>query len=181
MPNMELDQFFDALYQKMKDDVLKYIIVKCSDTEDIQDIFQETFLDVVKILQKKGMKHFRKPEAVVMTIAKRKIYQHYNLKQKLWIDRTFCESLEDVEECLTIFEDFTIEDAIVKQEMIEEVQEILEKQDILTRKIFHLRFYMEESIEGIAEALDIPEQTVKNRLYRTMRRIKNELEEGADR
>ena len=178
MPNVEVDEFFNALYQKTKDEILIHIIAKCGDTEGIQDIFQETFLEVAKLLRKKGITYFHKPEAIVMTIAKRKIYQHYNIRQKLGIDKFRYKQLEDVEEELTDLEDSTIEDAMVRMEMLKQVKEILGKQDLLTRKIFCLRFYMEISIEKIAEILGISEANVKNRLYRTLKNMKRELEEG---
>lgn len=180
MPNLEVDKFFNALYQKMKDEILMYIIAKCGDTEDIYDIFQETFLEVAKLIQRKGITYFHKPEALVMTIAKRKIYQHFNLRQKLGIDRICYEQLENVEEELTNFEDFTVEDAMVRKETLKQVKEILGKQDILTRKIFYLRFYMDASIEKISKVLGISEAMVKNRLYRNLKRIRRELEEGVD-
>lgn len=180
MPNLEVDQFFNALYQKMKNEVLMYTITRCGNTEDIDDIFQETFLEVAKLLRTKGIAYFRKPEALVMVIAKRKIYQHFNLRQKLGIDKFRYELLEDVEEELTDFEDFTIEDAMVRKETLKQIKEILGKQDVLTRKIFYLRFYMDASIEKIAETLGITEANVKNRLYRTLKGMKKELEEGVD-
>lgn len=180
MPNLEVDQFFNALYQKMKNEVLMYTITRCGNTEDIDDIFQETFLEVAKLLRTKGIAYFRKPEALVMAIAKRKIYQHFNLRQKLGIDKFRYELLEDVEEELTDFEDFTIEDAMVRKETLKQVKEILGKQDVLTRKIFYLRFYMDASIKKIAETLGITEANVKNRLYRTLKGMKKELEKGVD-
>lgn len=180
MPNLEVDKFFNDLYQRMKDEILIYIIAKCGKTEDIDDIFQETFLEVAKLIKKKGIAYFHQPEAIVMTIAKRKIYQHYNIRQKLGIDKFRYKRLEDVEEELTDFGDFTIEDAMVRAEMLKQVKEILRKQDLLTEKIFYLRFYMEASIEKTAEILGISEANVKNRLYRTLKILKRELEEGGD-
>lgn len=180
MPNLEVDEFFNVLYQKMKDEILMYIIARCGDTEDIQDIFQETFLEVARLLKNKGIAYFRKPEAIVMTIARRKVYQHFNLRQKLGIDKICYEPLENVEEEMTDFDDFTLEDAMVRKETLEQIKEILGKQDILTRKIFYLRFYMDVSIEEVAELLGISTTRVKNRLYRTLKRIKRKLEEGVD-
>lgn len=180
MSNWEVDEFFNILYQKTKDNILMYIIARCGNTEDIKDIFQETFLEVAKLLKRKGITYFRKPEATVMTIVKRKIYQHYNLRQKLRIDKICYESLEDVEEEMVDFDDFSLEDAMVRKETLEQVKEILEKQDILTRKILYLRFYMDAPIEKISELLGISDTSVKNRLYRTLKRMKKKLEEGAD-
>lgn len=69
---------------------------------------------------------------------------------------------------------------MVTKETLELVQKILEKQDILTGKIFYFKFYMEASIEKISKLLDISETMVKNRLYHSLKSIKEKLEEGVD-
>lgn len=180
MPNLEVDEFFNILYQKTKDEILMHIIVKCGDTDEILDIFQETFMEIAKLLKKKGTAYFKQPEAMALRIAKRKIYQHFNLRQKLGIGKIRYEKLEDVEEELTDFEDFTVEDTMVTKETLELVRKILGKRDILTKKVFYLRFYMDASIEKISKLLGISETMVKNRLYLTLKSIKRELEEGVD-
>ena len=180
MPDLEADEFFNVLYQKTKDEILMYIIAKCGDTDEILDIFQETFMEIVKLLKKKGTAYFKQPEAVAMRIAKRKVYQHLNLRQKLGIGKIRYERLEKIEEELTDFEDFTVEDTMVTKEVLELIHKILENQDILTGKIFYLKFYMEASIEKISNLLGISEAMVKNRLYRTLKSIKRELEKGVD-
>lgn len=174
------DDFFNILYQKTKDKVLTYIIARCGNTGDIDDIFQETFLEIIKLIKKKGIAYFQEPEALVMTIAKRKLYQHFHAGQKLGIDKIRYESLENAVKELACYEDFTVEDAMVRKEICKKVQKILEKQDVLTRKIFYLRFYVEISIREIAEVLEISEATVKNRLYRTLKSIRRELGEEAE-
>ena len=85
--------------------------------------------------------------------------------------------LEKIEEELT---DFTIEDTMVTKERLELIYKILGKQDILTGKIFCLKFYMEASIEKISKLLGISERMVNNRYYRSLKSIKRKLKEGSD-
>ena len=83
MINQAQDDFFNELYASTNQKVLAYIIVKCGKTEDVADIFQETYTEVVKIIQKHGISYFKQPDALVMQIAKRKIFRHYKLKEKV--------------------------------------------------------------------------------------------------
>ena len=83
MINQAQDDFFNELYASTNQKVLAYIIVKCGKTEDVADIFQETYTEVVKIIRKHGISYFKQPDALVMQIAKRKIFRHYKLKEKL--------------------------------------------------------------------------------------------------
>ena len=83
MINKAQDDFFNELYASTNQKVLAYIIVKCGKTEDVADIFQETYTEVVKIIRKHGISYFKQPDALVMQIAKRKIFRHYKLKEKV--------------------------------------------------------------------------------------------------
>ena len=51
MINQAQDDFFNELYASTNQKVLAYIIVKCGKTEDVADIFQETYTEVVKIIK----------------------------------------------------------------------------------------------------------------------------------
>lgn len=55
MINKAQDDFFNELYASTNQKVLAYIIVKCGKTEDVADIFQETYTEVVKIIRKHGI------------------------------------------------------------------------------------------------------------------------------
>lgn len=172
----EGEEFFNELYEKMHDEVLMYIIARCGNTEDIADIFQETFLEIVKLIRKKGIAYFKHPEAIVITIAKRKIFQHYSIMQKLGLDKIRFVPLEDVEEELVEFEDFTIEDVIITRELLEEVYKILGEQGELSKKVFYLYYYFGLPIAEISRILGISESNVKNKLYRGLKRLKREFE-----
>lgn len=74
MINQAQDDFFNELYASTNQKVLAYIIVKCGKTEEVADIFQETYTEVVKIIQKHGISYFKQPDALVMQIAKRKFF-----------------------------------------------------------------------------------------------------------
>ena len=131
MINKAQDDFFNELYASTNQKVLAYIIVKCGKTEDVADIFQETYTEVVKIIRKHGISYFKQPDALVMQIAKRKIFRHYKLKEKLR----------------------------GKEEMN-----------------YYLYYYMDKNISEIALLFSVKESTIKNRLYRTLRELRQNLD-----
>ena len=53
MNNQELIKQFEMIYRETYKDVLKYIISKCSNIDDVNDIIQETYLEMYKALKKK--------------------------------------------------------------------------------------------------------------------------------
>ena len=62
MASQEQETFFNELYDNTHRKVLAYIIAKCGNTEDIADIFQETYLEIVKVIKRKGIDYFQNPD-----------------------------------------------------------------------------------------------------------------------
>ncbi len=171
MINQAQDDFFNELYASTNQKVLAYIIVKCGKTEDVADIFQETYTEVVKIIQKHGISYFKQPDALVMQIAKRKIFRHYKLKEKL-------RGIEKMNYYNILSSDEN--DIAVQQtsfdETVQSVFTYLSAKDELTKKIFYLYYYMDKNISEIALLFSVKESTIKNRLYRTLRELRQNLD-----
>ena len=58
---------------------------------------------------------------------------------------------------------------------LSDIWNYIEQQDALTIKIFVLYFRFDEKIADISKELKISESNVKNRLYRTIKRIQKEF------
>lgn len=52
MADHNQEDFFNELYDATHEKVLAYKIVKCGNTEDVADIFQETYTEIVKVIRK---------------------------------------------------------------------------------------------------------------------------------
>lgn len=154
--------------------MLSYIIAKCGNTEDIADIFQETYTELVRVLQRRGVAYVKNPDAFVMQIAKRKVYRHYK-----WLERWRGREKEwddgEIEGAQVGPMPVSFEDLVLTKATVERAVVYLKQKDDLTRKIFYLHFYMDKRLREIAELLDVKESTVKNRLYRTLKELKNYL------
>lgn len=48
---------FNDIYDKTHLELLKYVIIKCNNIGDTQDIMQETYLELWNILNKSCVKH----------------------------------------------------------------------------------------------------------------------------
>ena len=76
-------------------------------------------------------------------------------------------------------DNFSIEDVVVTKEIAQKVWEYIKKKDILTTKIFYLYYYNELKLSQIAAELNITEQNVKNKLYRTLNELRKNFLKGA--
>ena len=72
-----------------------------------------------------------------------------------------------------IQDDFCLEDVVLTKEDAKEVWEYLKKKDLETAKIFYLHFSEALKISEIAEKMQISQSSVKNKIYRTLKEMKN--------
>ncbi len=73
---------FNVIYDNTYSDVLNYIIIKCHNVSDANDILQETYLELWKILNKKELTDDN-IKSYLIGIAINKIKKHYSLLEKM--------------------------------------------------------------------------------------------------
>lgn len=166
---MDYEEYFEKLYNDTHDKVLIYIISKCGKTEDIEDIFQETYMEIAGIIRKKGTAYIRNCEAFVIQIARRKIHRHYTLLERF---KAYRGEEYDANE---LADPISLEDYVLNREMVEQVQIFLKSKSEIVKKVFYLYYGMDLSISEIARALSLTESNVKNHLYRTLKEIREHL------
>ena len=77
---MEL-QNFESIYQNTYDNTLKFIVVKCNNIDDINDIIQDTYVELYNKLKRKSIK-VENEKNYIVGIAKNIIKRHYKKIQK---------------------------------------------------------------------------------------------------
>ena len=171
MVDQETLHLFDELYYSTYESVLTYVVCNCSNIENVKDIVQNIYLEVLKKLEKE--KTFLINKAYIMGIAKNKVrdYYRFRYKNKLVSLFSFMDSKEDI--CLldTVSSDIDIESDLIKEEDIQFIWAYLKKKKVVIAKIFYLYYYMDFEIKEIAEKVHMSESNVKNYLYRTLKEL----------
>jgi len=163
---------FDEMYNATHKAVLTFITAKCRRTADIQDIFQETYMELYQVLQKRGENYITNPQAFVLRLARQKLARHYSLQERL---NMFVSSnaLTEDDESIDIFEmesdAFLTEDFVVEQALIDEAKQYIHSQPEMVQKMFYLFYDVGLTIAEVAEALNVSESQVKNKLYRNIK------------
>ncbi|APF22756.1 RNA polymerase sigma factor [Clostridium butyricum] len=181
MNNKSIDKQFNDIYDSTYRKIQIYVTYKCSETEDIGDIMQETYMKLYKVLKKKGVDYIENPEAFIMDIAKKSIFNHYSVKQKL--KHVICVNFrrddndytgEEIEKIDDFFKN-SIEENIISKDRLDEIWGYLESKPEETKKVFYLFYYGDMSIKNIAHTLNMNESTVKTKIYRTTNEIRNKF------
>lgn len=77
---------FEQIYNETYSDLLRYIVINCSNFEDVNDILQDTYIQLFKIIQNKSINEIR---PFIFGIAKNKIKKYqcnfYKIRKNLLI------------------------------------------------------------------------------------------------
>ena len=178
MSNPNTAPRFDEIYDSTNKAVLAFVTAKCGSIADIGDIFQETYMELYKVLSKRGAEYITNEKALVMQLAKQKIARHYSLMERLKIFVSINSSNNNDEEVdLSDFEadDFLTEEFVVNNLMYETARQFIKSKPEVVQKVFYLMYDVGFTIPEIAQILSIKESSVKNKLYRTMKELRKLL------
>lgn len=163
-----IDQEFEKIYRDTYNNLLKFVVIKCYNFDDVNDIIQDTYIELYKIM-KRNKKKLDNINAFVCGIAINIMKRHFYKKNKIII----LQSNDDENDILnSIPDDFNIEENIINKENAEMVWNYIKTKDMNTIKIFYLHFRLDEKIVDISKELGINESNVKSKIYRTLKELK---------
>jgi len=168
---------FDEIYNDTRKVVLALITAKCA-TDDIRDIFQETYLALYRMLVQRGAAYVKEPQAFVCRIARNKIADHYTWRQR-WKMRFAQEAWDEnaIANDADTFnaEAFMTEDFANGFVMMDTLRQWLTAKPERVQKVFYLVYEAGLTIAETAKALKQSESNVKNMLYRNVKELRQLL------
>lgn len=169
MTELELEQCIKE-YGK---DIYSFCRHLTRNQQEADDLYQDTFLKVVELQQK--IKWQESPKSYLLSVAV-KLWKNRQRKA-VWRNRIApLIPLMDEQETIICGDELLPEERCLVDETIRTVQGAVDK---LPKKLKMcvLLFYMEEmSVREIAKVLNLPEGTVKSRLYQARKVLEKELE-----
>ena len=170
---------FNEIYDSTGKAVLAFVTAKCQNTADIQDIVQETYVELYLLLTRRGVDYIKNDKAMVLHIAKQKLSRHYTLLEQLRLFMPMTVTNDDGGEVALSdleAESFLTEDFITNQIMMDEVRRLLQNKPQDVKKVFYLFYDVGQSIPEISKALSMSESNVKHKLYRTLKELRTLLQ-----
>ena len=159
---------FNKIYDETYSDVLRYVIIKCHNINDANDILQDTYLEFWKILNKKDIEESN-IRSYLIGVAINKIKRYYSLLGRI---KTISFFDKDKNMDLDLKSNIDIENLVINNSdwnLIWDYIKNKKNQDI--PKIFYLYYKLEMSIKEISKELDVTESYVKNLIYRTLKEL----------
>lgn len=174
----KIKTYFEKIYDETNRNITLFLIKKCKNFSDINDILQEVYMEYYQVLLKKGLDYIKDPEAFLMSLCRKKIATYYTFWERIPYKFSLDEKEKyEQDEIFLDLEEDSVEDDFFRKEMIADVRAILEQQPEDIQKIFYLYYTMELKIPEIAKLLGMKIHTVKNKLFRTRKEIREMLED----
>ncbi|MHC4499386.1 MAG: RNA polymerase sigma factor [Planctomycetota bacterium] len=155
----------EELWTNAAGKVRAYVVCVCGSRTDAEDILQDCYLRAVRGWSRFDGRGSR--QAWLFGIAKKACADWYRQKNR----RASVVSVESPDE----FGDNSLERRDTDQ--IELIWEAIEDLDAEQREVVHLRFAAELSYAEIAQTLAIPVGTVRSRLHRGLKAVREQIRE----
>lgn len=169
---------FNEIYNNTYQNVLCYVVCKCANLADVNDIVQEVYIEIYKKIITKHT--INNTDAYVIGIAKHKIYQYYGYLYKFKTISLFSRKKEDMELIDQLADETDIEQIVLNKCDLETVWEYLNTKSDKIQKIFYLYYHAQLTIKEISQKLNVGESYIKNCLYRTLKELKKMMEKDSD-
>lgn len=171
------EKAFETLLNRHKNKIYNYIFMKIRDHALSQDIFQETFIKVVRTLKKGAYNEEGKFLPWAMRIAHNLMIDHFRKTNKV---RMISESSSRSDD-FNIFDllelkDTNIEDDMMHEELVSQMVGLIEHLPRTQRDILHLRIFKEMSFKDIAKQENVSINTALGRMRYALINIRKLIE-----
>ena len=155
--------------------VRNYIGIMVKDDAVADDIFQETFIKAVKVIDEGGYTDSGKFLSWVLRIAHNRVLDHFR-REKSSRQLNEKEAGYDVLGTLRFAEN-TVEDDIVHNELMETVRRLVEQLPDDQREVVRLRYYSKLSFQEIAEQTEVSINTALGRMRYALINLRRMIKE----
>ena len=155
--------------------VRNYIGIMVKDDAVADDIFQETFIKAIKVIDEGGYTDSGKFLSWILRIAHNRVLDHFRREKS---SRQINEKEAGYDVLGTLrFAENTVEDNIVHDELMETVRRLVEELPEDQREVVRLRYYSKLSFQEIAEQTDVSINTALGRMRYALINLRRMIKE----
>lgn len=156
------NEAFDALLERYKERIYSYIYYSTRDTEQTEDIFQETFVKAIITIQQGRYNENGKFGAWLTRIAHNLIIDFFRQEKQeadISYDNEEYNLLNDIR-----FSETTIENEMINHQILTDVRKLVDFLPNDQREVVQMRFYQNLSFKEIAECTGVSINTSLGRM-----------------
>lgn len=164
------------LIERHSQRVRSYIGMMVKDDAVADDIFQETFIKAVKVIDEGRYTDSGKFLSWVLRIAHNRVLDHFRREKS---NRAVSESDAGYDVLGTMrFAQSTVEDEMVQSQIEADVRALIERLPEEQKEVVRLRYYSKLSFQEIAEQTDVSINTALGRMRYALINLRRMIKEG---
>ena len=169
------EQSLSILINRHQSKIYAFIYSKLSDRDLADDVFQDTFIKVIKTLKSKLYNEEGKFLSWVMRIAHNLIIDHYRKNKRMPL-------LRETEE-FSIFslisdKSLNVEQALISYQVESDVQKIIEALPSDQKEVVMLRIYQDLSFKEISDLTGVSINTALGRMRYALQNLRKVIEQN---
>ena len=165
----------EVLINRHKKKIYTYIVLIVKDSHTADDIFQDTFIKVIKSLRQNKYNEEGRFLSWVMRIAHNLIIDHF---RKAKNQKTYSNDSNGIDIFNNSqFADKTVEDTMVNDQIENDLKSLVDRLPDEQREVIILRHYAGMSFKEIAEATDVSINTALGRMRYALINLRKTIEE----
>ncbi|PCH76806.1 MAG: RNA polymerase subunit sigma-24 [Flavobacteriaceae bacterium] len=155
------EKALEILIQKHQQRVFSFIMSKVLDKEIANDIFQDTFIKVIKTLKKGAYNEEGKFLPWIMRISHNLIIDHFRKSNRM---PTF-QNTDEFDIFSVISDDvLNVEKQMIKEQICEDLRELIEELPQDQKEVLLMRMYKDMSFKEISECTNVSINTALGRM-----------------
>ncbi len=159
------EKAFETLLLRHKDKMYRYIFMKIRNSELAEDIFQETFVKIIKVLKLGNYNEEGKFLPWAMRIAHNMIIDHFRRSNKMRMISESSSKNEDFNIFSTLkLDEENIEQTITREELEGQMVGLVDHLPKAQKDILRMRIFQDMSFKDIADLEDISINTALGRM-----------------
>ena len=161
-----MEERFNDIYNETYHTITRYVISKCDNLSNVEEIVQDVYLKLYKLIYKNY--NILDYNSFLIKLAKNELFKYYRLRNKLKIIFN-----KDIDNTIDIVDEkVSIEDDLSRKYDLELIWEAIKKQDLIIQKIITLYYLEDMKLKDISVLLNKNENTIKSLLYRGIKKLK---------
>jgi len=155
------EKALEILIQKHQQRVFSFIMSKVLDKEIANDIFQDTFIKVIKTLKRGAYNEEGKFLPWIMRISHNLIIDHFRRSNRM---PTF-QNTDEFDIFSVLSDDvLNVEKQMIKEQICEDLRELIEELPEDQKEVLLMRMYKDMSFKEISECTDVSINTALGRM-----------------
>ncbi|RLD58326.1 MAG: RNA polymerase subunit sigma-24 [Bacteroidetes bacterium] len=167
---------FEVLIQRHQNRIYAYILMITKNKELADDVFQDTFIKVIKTMRAGSYNEEGKFLQWVMRIAHNLIIDHFRKSNRMpVIDNSKNENFNIFD--TLIIKEKSIEEQMITDQIHKDVRKIIEYLPDEQREVLYMRHFAEMSFKDIAEVTNVSINTALGRMRYALINLRKLIEE----